>query len=678
MPLDDTDVTQGYRALGAVGDAVMRAGSVIGAKVKARQDAREQKAILEAESEIDIANASLSTFYQKNRSNTAAWVPEAERLTADVAGKWSNDPRLTNEGRERLALRLKTWAETTRIHADGQGAIADFGETKGAFGQRIRSLMDGRRYDEVENLLPQLEASGVYYDFEVAGIRDDIGRAKKATVLSDAEQNYKRSLIVANESEMEAALKVGKQNGWTDSDIELLRTKGKLDIERNREVMQNREQHDFLADLSFRRAQGEVIAPSQVEGLVAAGKIDKDTGARMLLAAKSDVGALPGELKTFLDEVATYDPDDDSRYEKAAAFQRRAAEMGLRPEQAMQFNAVFETAQKENADVTKRIETAGLVAARQTIRSAYEKGGLVRTWTPDLAAALQDTAKLQAFGIPTAQAENIKRLMQGGKVDGKKVEPDLTAAFREFKAASITRADKSAAAKAGLSEWAYNLFEKAATSDTDANATDPQKAMEAAFDQETTTRRMEEWFKLETKKNGTPPDDMAVKKKTGEFLSSKLQGKATRSLLPKRGGVGSDISVRGFTPAPDLADKLPPGLKPYAKAFEEAGKAHGLDPYALAAISMHETANGTSSAFVNKRNAMGISDSTGPVAMDSVEDSIKRQAATLARADGPYSGADDVATIGGVYAPVGAENDPRQLNGFWASGVSKYYRQLRD
>jgi hypothetical protein len=127
---------------------------------------------------------------------------------------------------------------------------------------------------------------------------------------------------------------------------------------------------------------------------------------------------------------------------------------------------------------------------------------------------------------------------------------------------------------------------------------------------------------------------------------------------------------------------LPDALKPYAKDFETAGAKYGVAPNILAAISMHETANGTSSAFRNKNNAMGISDASGPVEVGSVAESIDRMARLLGRGinegTGPYANAKSIEDIANIYAPLGAGNDPRNLNQFWTQGVTSNIQKLSE
>lgn len=127
---------------------------------------------------------------------------------------------------------------------------------------------------------------------------------------------------------------------------------------------------------------------------------------------------------------------------------------------------------------------------------------------------------------------------------------------------------------------------------------------------------------------------------------------------------------------PELVNKLPGPLKPLAPVFQDAGQKYGIDPKFLAAISMLETGRGTSNAFRNKNNAMGVSDRRGPISFSNPADSIYRMAQTLANPRGPYRGANTINGIGRIYAPPGAGNDPNGTNGYWATGVGKYYRML--
>ncbi len=136
-----------------------------------------------------------------------------------------------------------------------------------------------------------------------------------------------------------------------------------------------------------------------------------------------------------------------------------------------------------------------------------------------------------------------------------------------------------------------------------------------------------------------------------------------------------DRPIKGFREVDvnKLRDQLPANAKHLAQAFVDSGRKHNVDPIALAAISKHETGNFTSSAFKNKNNAMGISNSRGPTQQPSAEASIDKMAKLLGSTTSvPYKNAKTIGETANIYAPIGAGNDPRGLNHHWAKGVAKF------
>lgn len=120
------------------------------------------------------------------------------------------------------------------------------------------------------------------------------------------------------------------------------------------------------------------------------------------------------------------------------------------------------------------------------------------------------------------------------------------------------------------------------------------------------------------------------------------------------------------------------------QAFVDAGKQYGIDPRFLASISKFETTNGTSKAFTDGRNnAMGTSNSVGPIGFSSVRDSIFIQAKNLVKDGGYYSKATTIQQIGDIYSPsvnpaTGKpyQNDLNGTNWSWAGSVSSNYKQM--
>ena len=171
----------------------------------------------------------------------------------------------------------------------------------------------------------------------------------------------------------------------------------------------------------------------------------------------------------------------------------------------------------------------------------------------------------------------------------------------------------------------------------------------------------------------------------GVALSAAAQGhlgEGSAAALPTgrpAGQVSTDLAMR---PAPaDTAsggswvESLPAPLRKLGDTFQRLGDKYNVDPRFLAAISMHETAHGTSYAYKHKNNAMGICGSGGTKRFRDVHDSIEASARALASPE-LYGKATTIREIGARYAPHGAANDPQGLNHSWVGGVTQNYRKL--
>ncbi len=131
-----------------------------------------------------------------------------------------------------------------------------------------------------------------------------------------------------------------------------------------------------------------------------------------------------------------------------------------------------------------------------------------------------------------------------------------------------------------------------------------------------------------------------------------------------------------------LREDLPPKLQPLYEDYVEYGEEYGVDPRFLASISILETGGGTSQAFREGNNAMGISNETGvnyyrndPAARGG---SIRAMARSLAGAPGTnqnYGNATTINQVGPIYAPSGAKNDPKGTNSGWSRNVSNIMRR---
>lgn len=96
--------------------------------------------------------------------------------------------------------------------------------------------------------------------------------------------------------------------------------------------------------------------------------------------------------------------------------------------------------------------------------------------------------------------------------------------------------------------------------------------------------------------------------------------------------------------------------------------------FIVVSISRHETGKWTSKAFLEKNNLGGIMCSTGLRVYNSLDEGIEAFVSLLKNR---YfdRGLDTIEKIQPVYAPVGATNDPHNLNQYWLPTVTKYYNE---
>ena len=165
--VDPSSFERSAGALGAIGEAVMRAGGVGLALVDKHKEAKERKALLEIDLAKDIANASIAAFKDKNPNNTAAWVKETDRVTSELLSRWKDDERLGKAAKEELALKLNTWRKVSMIGAETDMVKADFASVKQGYLTRGNDLRRMGRVEEAKALEPGMKNSGVFEPYEL-------------------------------------------------------------------------------------------------------------------------------------------------------------------------------------------------------------------------------------------------------------------------------------------------------------------------------------------------------------------------------------------------------------------------------------------------------------------------------------------------------------------------------
>ena len=109
--------------------------------------------------------------------------------------------------------------------------------------------------------------------------------------------------------------------------------------------------------------------------------------------------------------------------------------------------------------------------------------------------------------------------------------------------------------------------------------------------------------------------------------------------------------------------------------IKKVAQDYGVDWRLAVAISMHETGKYTSVAFNDNNNVGGNFRNGSLMVFEDLDKGIDFFISNL-KTKYIDLGLDTIEEISVKYAPIGAENDPNNLNQYWVSGVYKYYNEL--
>ena len=109
--------------------------------------------------------------------------------------------------------------------------------------------------------------------------------------------------------------------------------------------------------------------------------------------------------------------------------------------------------------------------------------------------------------------------------------------------------------------------------------------------------------------------------------------------------------------------------------IKKVAQNYGVDWRLAIAISMHETGKYTSVAFNDNNNVGGNFRNGSLMVFEDLDKGIDFFISNLKK-NYIDLGLDTIEEISVKYAPIGAENDPNNLNQYWVIGVTKYYKEL--
>lgn len=109
--------------------------------------------------------------------------------------------------------------------------------------------------------------------------------------------------------------------------------------------------------------------------------------------------------------------------------------------------------------------------------------------------------------------------------------------------------------------------------------------------------------------------------------------------------------------------------------IKEVADSYEVDWRLAVAISMHETGKYTSVAFNDNNNVGGNFRNGSLMVFEDLDKGIDFFISNL-KTKYIDLGLDTIEEISVKYAPIGADNDPNDLNSNWIPGVTRYYKEL--
>jgi hypothetical protein len=437
MPLDNNDVTQGFRALGAVGEAVMKAGSVIGAVAMKRQEATDRRLVNQAQSAMDMAAMEFKAWQAENQNSPEAWTAEAQRRSADLLKPFMEMKELSKSAKDDLALMGQSWAGrfTKSVEIDATKAV--FSLAAGSYQDRANRAYDQGDAAAGDAAIDEATTLG-YFHPTVAESAKANGKLK--TEAKAEAQRFDDLLGFADEKPLEAPGLIEqyhKEGKITSAQ--------KLRLDNVRESAVNRERARDNEFIKTAWMNGQIKEPADLEAFPHLTESDKAEWKQQLQKPVMNDGA---EYERTLGAIARYKAADDPTGAQLAE---------LRTVIAKRFDTGFEQTLKEKLDAKTDPAAPDMpldVARAWLDEQVFDRDGLGK-WksqrTDDAGRPVFIKEKTQSLNAANQleDVENVRPEMVEDKVKkaalGEKVKAIMAEVERATKAGEVKTAGEAKA-----------------------------------------------------------------------------------------------------------------------------------------------------------------------------------------------------------------------------------------
>jgi hypothetical protein len=187
MPLDGNDVSAPWRAMGAVGDAVMRAGNVVGAVAAKRQEATDRRLVNQAQAAMDQAAIEFRSWQEANPNAPEKWTEEAKRRAEDLVKPFLGMKELSQAAKDDLQLMGQSWQTRFVGNVEASSTKAIFGLAKTSYVGRAQRAFESGDVEGGRAALTEAASGGYLHDFEREALEFEGTQRARAKQKGEAE-----------------------------------------------------------------------------------------------------------------------------------------------------------------------------------------------------------------------------------------------------------------------------------------------------------------------------------------------------------------------------------------------------------------------------------------------------------------------------------------------------------
>ncbi len=585
-----------YEALGTLGEAIQKAGSVMNAFAEKKYEATSDYQVMTASNAMSAEHGNFETWKQSH-PDPATWDDEWARRMQVLQPKLLNDDNLTSAARQRIGLNFSKFSSDVASNTVFEGGKQAFRLAGSAYEGQLRDqIAKGDRKGFETTLVTAVnkryitpEQAQSFHD-TYAGM-EAARKADAAAAQEKQGQQVKTALVQIHPQEF---LDNHPPSDGDDEETKQLRTVAQ-------QAVKNGTAKAAL-QLAVGLMGGDVTGPNGVK--------QYQTGNPFL---NPELAKLANEMVPAVAEARTRTLSDDERAFKAVELRHHIE--GMDPD--------------SDPDMTDFMR----IAADSYVYGGAQAGGeLVNKLFQKYGVATPDQVKRAPENVQYAD-----RLLDGV------FNPEHGAV--PWKARSILLNND------GTPALAFNG--NAIARDN----YDKDKALQVMKLESSVRGQLSQYLA-----ENPQATDQDVYKRFSQVIPTGFRAAAAKNMAYSI--MKPDPELGGFVDSPNMANRLPEGLKPYAQDFAEAGRLNNVNPNFLAAIATQATNGGTSDALVKSNNAMGTYQNNAPAAMPTVRDSIMQAARVLGNPKGPYRNLRSLQDVGRLYAPA---------DGGWAGGVRGYF-----